>query len=356
MLASHPAAQAIVSGLPHFSPYLWDLASADAARFLAILKADPDAQLASLVAGIAAQADTVTSESEMMRALRATKAHAALLIALADIGKVWPVMRVTAALTELADAALRAALRFLMNDATRRGKLNPVDKAQPEQGSGYFVLAMGKMGAFELNYSSDIDLIVLFDPEASALPPGTEVAAAHVRLTRGLVKLLQERTPDGYVFRVDLRLRPDPASTQIALSTLSALDYYEHRGQNWERSAMIKARPCAGDIAAGEAFLRALSPFVWRKYMDFATVADIHAMKRQIHAYKGHGEIAVEGFNIKLGRGGIREIEFFAQTQQLIAGGRHPELRGRETLATLDTLAEGGWISGKARDDLDEAY
>ena len=243
-----------------------------------------------------------------------------------------------------------------MNDATRRGKPNPADKTRAGTRSGYFVLAMGKMGAFELNYSSDIDLIVLFDPEASALPPGTEAAAAHVRLTRGLVKLLQERTPDGYVFRVDLRLRPDPASTQIALSTLSALDYYEHRGQNWERSAMIKARPCAGDIAAGEAFLRALSPFVWRKYMDFATVADIHAMKRQIHAYKGHGEIAVEGFNIKLGRGGIREIEFFAQTQQLIAGGRHPELRGRETLATLDTLAEGGWISGKARDDLEEAY
>ena len=156
----------------------------------------------------------------MMRALRATKAQAALLIALADIGKVWPVMRVTDALTALADAALRAALRFLMHDAVRRGKLSPADKTQPEIGSGYFILAMGKMGAFELNYSSDIDLIVLFDPERSALPPGTEAGAAHVRLTRGLVKLLQERTADGYVFRVDLRLRPDPASTQIALSTL----------------------------------------------------------------------------------------------------------------------------------------
>jgi glutamate-ammonia-ligase adenylyltransferase len=352
----HPAAQAIISALPHFSPYLWDLASADARRLQSILQSDPDAQLTSLLTDIATQADNITSESEMMRALRAMKAQAALLIALADIGKVWPVIRVTAALTELADAAVRAAVRFLMNDAVRRGKLNPPDTAQPEIGSGYFVLAMGKMGAFELNYSSDIDLIVLFDPERTALPPGTEPAAAHVRLTRGLVKLLQERTTDGYVFRVDLRLRPDPASTQIALSTLSALDYYEHRGQNWERSAMIKARPCAGDIAAGEAFLQALSPFVWRKYMDFATVADVHAMKRQMHAYKGHGEIAVEGFNIKLGRGGIREIEFFVQTQQLIAGGRHPELRGRETLATLDALAGGGWIGGKARSELEEAY
>jgi glutamate-ammonia-ligase adenylyltransferase len=356
LFALHPAAKAIVSALPHFSPYLWDLASADARRLQSILQSDPDAQLKSLVTDIAAQADSITSESEMMRALRAMKAQAALLIALADIGKVWPVMRVTAALTELADTAVRAAVRFLMNEAVRRGKLNPADTAQPEIGSGYFVLAMGKMGAFELNYSSDIDLIVLFDPERTALPPGTEAAAAHVRLTRGLVKLLQERTADGYVFRVDLRLRPDPASTQIALSTLSALDYYEHRGQNWERSAMIKARPCAGDIAAGDAFLQALSPFVWRKYMDFATVADVHTMKRQIHAYKGHGEIAVEGFNIKLGRGGIREIEFFVQTQQLIAGGRHPELRGRETLATLDILVQGGWISGKARSELEEAY
>src|SRR5437660_6325801 len=171
-----------------------------------------------------------------------------------------------------------------------------------------------------------------------------------------LVKLLQERTPDGYVFRIDLRLRPDPASTHIAISTTAALDYYESRGQNWERAALIKARPCAGDIAAGEALLAGLSPFIWRKYLDFAAVADIHAMKRQIHAYRGHDEIAVEGHNSKLGRGGIREIEFFVQTQQLIAGGRNPELRMRETLATLDALTEGGWIGAPVRDDLAASY
>ena len=170
------------------------------------------------------------------------------------------------------------------------------------------------------------------------------------------MKLLQERTADGYVFRTDLRLRPDPASTQIAISTAAALDYYESRGQNWERAALIKARPCAGDLAAGEALLGELSPFIWRKYLDFAAVADVHAMKRQIHAYRGHDEIAVEGHNIKLGRGGIREIEFFVQTQQLIAGGRHPELRTKATLATLDALADGGWIDAQARDDLAAAY
>ena len=170
------------------------------------------------------------------------------------------------------------------------------------------------------------------------------------------MKLLQERTADGYVFRVDLRLRPDPASTQIAVSIPAALNYYGSVGQNWERAAMIKARPCAGDIAAGEALLKELSPFIWRKYLDYAAVADIEAMKQQIHAYRGHEDIAVEGHNIKLGRGGIREIEFFVQTQQLIAGGRHPELRGRETLATLAALVEGGWIDAGARADLEAAY
>ena len=215
---------------------------------------------------------------------------------------------------------------------------------------------MGKMGAFELNYSSDIDLIVFYDPAAPAVPKDAAPAALFVRLTQKLVKLLQERTGDGYVFRTDLRLRPDPASTAIAISTAAALSYYESAGQNWERAAMIKARACAGDIAAGEAILNELSPFVWRKYLDFASLADVHAMKRQINAYRGHGEIAVEGHNIKLGRGGIREIEFFAQTQQLIAGGRNPDLRDRDTLTTLDKLAQDRWIDQTARDDMKAAY
>src|SRR6185312_8280690 len=208
----------------------------------------------------------------------------------------------------------------------------------------------------ELNYSSDIDLIVFYDPAAAALPEGAEPAPLFVRITQRLVKLLQERTADGYVFRTDLRLRPDPASTAIAISTAAASTYYESVGQNWERAALIKARACAGDIAAGEKILNELSPFVWRKYLDFAAVADVQAMKQQIHAYRGHGEISVEGHNIKLGRGGIREIEFFAQTQQLIAGGRNPALRDRDTLTTLDKLADGGWIGKDARDDMTEAY
>ena len=356
LCADFPQVRSLLAGLAAYSPYLWELASRDPVRLLRVLAAPPETLLDTLLDERAAAVAAAADEAEAMHHLRAMKAEAALLIALADIGGAWPVMQVTAALTALADTAVRAAVRYLMRGAVRAGKLKPPDPDAPEKSSGYIVFAMGKMGAGELNYSSDIDLIVFYDPRALALPPEVEAGAFFVRMTRGLVKLLQERTVDGYVFRVDLRLRPDPASTHIAVSTMSALDYYDHRGQNWERSAMIKARVCAGDQAAGEQLLKDLSPFIWRKYMDFVAVADIQAMKRQIHAYKGHGEIAVEGFNIKLGRGGIREIEFFVQTQQLIAGGRHPELRDRETLKTLDSLAAGGWIGEDTRRDLEQSY
>ena len=208
---------------------------------------------------------------------------------------------------------------------------------------------MGKLGAMELNYSSDIDLIVFYDAERAGLSPDVEPSQFFVRLTRELVRFLQEHTGDGYVFRTDLRLRPDPGATQIALSTDAGLTYYESFGQNWERAALIKARIAAGDVATGEEFLRHLAPFVWRKYLDFAAIADIHAMKRRVHEFKGHGAIAVEGHDIKLGRGGIRDIEFFAQTQQLIAAGRHPELRTRGTVETLERLAAAAGSRGKPR-------
>jgi [glutamine synthetase] adenylyltransferase / [glutamine synthetase]-adenylyl-L-tyrosine phosphorylase len=354
--AASAKARDLIAALFDYSPHLTDLVRADPGRLLRLLRENPESHLQALLANVVSALSAADNEAEAMQLLRRAKAEAALLIAFADIGGVWPVLQVTRALTELADRMVQGAVRFMLNDAVRRGRLDPPDPAQPEQGSGYIVLAMGKMGAFELNYSSDIDLIVFYDPEAPAIPQDTEPSALYIRVTRGLVKLLQERTPDGYVFRVDLRLRPDPASTQVAISVPAALDYYEHRGQNWERSAMIKARACAGDIAAGEKLLKALSPFVWRKYMDFAALADIHAMKRQIHAYRGHGEIAVAGHNIKLGRGGIREIEFFVQTQQLIAGGRHPELRDLRTLTTLSALAEGQWVGASAETELAAAY
>ena len=345
-----------LDGIAEASPYLWDLIRDDPVRLARLLTSNPDNEFAALLTAAKRRAATARSPAAVMRALRRMKADAALLIALADIGGVWPVPRVTHALTDVAETALHGAVHYLLRDAVKYGRLEPRDKSHPEPDSGYIVLAMGKMGGCELNFSSDIDLMVFFDTAAAKLADRIEPQEFYVRLTRDLVKLLQERTPDGYVFRVDLRLRPDPSSTQVAISTDAALNYYESRGQNWERAALIKARAVAGDLAAGERLIRDLSPFIWRKYLDYATIADVHAMKQQIHAYRGHGEIAVEGHNIKLGRGGIREIEFFAQTQQLIAGGRHPELRGRETVNTLAVLAADGWIDPAARDELTEAY
>jgi glutamate-ammonia-ligase adenylyltransferase len=351
-----PTVRLLLAALAEGAPYLWDLARLDPERLAALLESDPDNGFDEALNQAGRAVAATQDEAEAMRLLRRMKAEGALRIALADVGGVWPVMDVVRRLTELADMSVSAAVDYLLADAERRGRLRLPNPIRPGEKSGYFVLAMGKMGASELNYSSDIDLIVFYDAACAALLPGTEPAAFYVRLTRGLVKLLQERTVDGYVFRTDLRLRPDPSSTQIAISTAAALDYYESVGLNWERAAMIKARPCAGDIAAGEALLRDLSPFIWRKYLDFTAVTDIHAMKRQIHAYRGHDTIAVEGHNIKLGRGGIREIEFFVQTQQLIAGGRHPELRERETLVTLKSLADGQWIGARAHADLEAAY
>ena len=329
LLAEYPILNTLLEGLSESSPYLWELSSREPERLLRLLNTDPDTHLAALLAGHGRAAATAREEAEAMRQLRRMKAEAALLIACADIGGVWPVMRAARALTDLADSAVDAAARFVLAEGARAGRLVPQDKAQPQAGSGYIVIAMGKMGAIELNYSSDIDLIVLYDPAAPALPKDVEPAPFYVRLTQRLVKLLQERTADGYVFRTDLRLRPDPASTAIAISTSAALSYYESAGQNWERAAMIKARACAGDIKAGEAILNELSPFVWRKYLDFAAVADVHAMKRQINAYRGHGDIAVEGHNIKLGRGGIREIEFFAQTNSSLPAAQSAFARPR---------------------------
>lgn len=296
------------------------------------------------------------TEAGLMRELREKKGEAHFLIALADLAGESDGEKTVRRLSALADACVSAAIDFLLLDAHRAGKLKLADPARPGEKSGWIVLGMGKLGAHELNFSSDIDLIVFFDPEAPAIPDPYDATDLFARLTRRLVRILQDRTEHGYVFRTDLRLRPDPGSTPLAIPVLAALTYYESRGQNWERAAMIKARPVAGDLAAGKAFLKELTPYVWRKYMDFAAIADVHSIKRQIHAHKGHGEVAVKGHNVKLGRGGIREIEFFVQTQQLIAGGRFPQLRGRETTAMLAELTARGWITPEARDALTMQY
>ena len=353
LVARFPFARAILLGIAEASPYLFDLMRADAARAIRLLECEPEPYLVQLIENTCRDVSAASGEADVMQSLRRMKSEAALLIALCDIGGVWPVMQVTAALTDLAVASVQAALRFLLRQEAGRGRLLPPDPDSPEDNSGLVVLAMGKMGAGELNYSSDIDLIVFFDSEAPTLAPDIEPQTFFVRVTQALARILQQRNGDGYVFRVDLRLRPDPSSTQVAISMAAALHYYERDGRTWERAAMIKARPCAGDAKAGEALVAEIAPFVWRKHLDFAALADVHDMKRQMQTFRGQNEIAVEGHNVKVGRGGIREIEFFAQTQQLIAGGRHPELRVRPTLEALEVLAASNWITFAARDELD---
>ncbi len=342
-------------GLADHSPYLWALVMEDPARLVRLLRRPPGESLDALVRALEARRDD--DEAQLMRALRRAKRESALLIALADIGGVWDLVAATEALTRFADAAVGAALAFLLRRDALAGRLALDPQApHPQAGCGVVVLALGKHGARELNYSSDVDLIVLYDAAAASIPEGTEPAQLFVRMTKALARLLQERTSDGYVLRVDLRLRPDPASTPVALSTLSAYAYYETVGQNWERAALIKARPAAGDIALGERFLADLAPFIWRKYFDYAAIADIHAMKRQIHAVRGHERVVVPGHDVKLGRGGIREIEFFVQTQQLIFGGRRRQMRGARTLDMLRRLHADKWVSAEAVDDLSKAY
>ncbi|WP_018184163.1 bifunctional [glutamine synthetase] adenylyltransferase/[glutamine synthetase]-adenylyl-L-tyrosine phosphorylase [Kaistia granuli] len=337
------------------SPFLRQIALDDPSRFIGILREDPETRFARLMADVSG-AWRDTDEASLMTRLRQARAEAALLVGLADLGGIWTVDRVTGALTTFAETAVAATVDFLLADAHAAGKLVLPHPETPSRDSGWILLGMGKCGARELNYSSDIDLIVLFDPERARPTDRDEIGALFVRMTRRLVKILQERTSDGYVFRTDLRLRPDPGSTQVAISTPAAFLYYEASGQNWERAAMIKARPFAGDIEAGVSFLAELAPFIWRKYLDFAAIADIHSIKRQIHDHRGHEQVAVAGHNIKLGRGGIREIEFFVQTQQLIAGGRDRELRGRRTLDMLDILAAKGWIAPETAEELARCY
>ena len=296
------------------------------------------------------------TEAEVMTTLRTLKRSVSFLVALADLARLFTARDTTRYLTLLADAAVAAAIDHLLLAAHESGKLVLKDPAAPSAGSGLIVLGMGKLGGYELNYSSDIDLVVFFDPESGILPDPLDGSEIYGRMMRRLVRILQERTADGYVFRTDLRLRPDPGSTPLAVPVEAGLLYYESRGQNWERAAFIKARAMAGDLAAGEWFLRQLVPFVFRKYLDYAAIADIHSIKRQIHVHKGHGAIAVKGHDVKLGRGGIREIEFFAQTQQLIAGGRMPPLRTRQTEVALEKLAEANWITPAIAAELTEAY
>ena len=256
------------------SPYLARLAGRRPRDLEALLGADPEVALAGLIS----EAEAVGAADPEAGAitLRRLKARLHLLTALSDLGGAWDLDHVTAALTRFADAAAGSAMRLAARKHADR--IAPFECGAAGPLPGLFVIALGKMGAFELNYSSDIDISVFYAPEALPLRPDVEPHAFASRFTHEVAAILQDLTGDGYVFRVDLRLRPDPSSTPPAVPVEQALDYYESVGQNWERAAMIKARICAGDIARGGAFLAELQPFIWRRNLDFAAIADIHSI------------------------------------------------------------------------------
>ena len=325
------------------SPFLTGVAVREWAFLTRLIDEGADAAFAALIAETAHPRDG-ESQAELMRQLRIARRRVALTVAVADIAGTWNLERQMQALTGFAEAALDAAISYLLRKAAT-DKVLPAEAPAPEK-SGLIVLGMGKLGGGELNYSSDIDLILLYDPARAPPLSHDDLHSLCNRLARELVRILDERTVDGYVFRTDLRLRPDPRSTPLVMSVAAALSYYESAGQNWERAALIKARPVAGDRIAGTQFLTELQPYIWRRHLDFAAIADIHSIKRQIQAHRGGGRIAINGHDIKIGRGGIREIEFFAQTQQLIWGGRRPQLRVGATCEALRRLAASRQIDG----------
>ena len=324
-------------------PYLAGLIGREADWLEAALAQAPEAALAGALAGLEG-----LGSDDLGPALRRAKARVALLAGLCDLGGVWALEEVTGALTELADRAVDLGLKALVADEIRRGRLPGLEARDGENAGGMVAFAMGKMGAGELNYSSDIDLICLFDETRFEAGDVQEARASFIKVVRRLTAMLSDLTAEGYVFRTDLRLRPDAAVTPVCISMAAAEAYYEAQGRTWERAAYIKARPCGGDLAAGERFLRTLTPFVWRRHLDFAAIQDAHDMRLRIRDHKGfHGPVVLEGHNMKLGQGGIREIEFFTQTRQLIAGGRDPDLRVRGTVPGLAALCREGLGDGR---------
>ncbi|TFL18234.1 glutamine-synthetase adenylyltransferase [Jannaschia formosa] len=332
----------LIGGAAGCSPYLAGLMAKEADWLAEVWDRDPAAALEETCAELAA------FDGDPKAVLRQAKRRMALLCGLAELGGVWPVMEAAGAWTRFADVTVEAAMAWGL---ARHGR------GLEGPSGGLVAMAMGKMGAGELNYSSDIDLVLLFDESRYTPEDYGEVRARLLKAARLAMATLSDVTADGYVFRTDLRLRPDPGSTPIVLSMEAAERYFEAMGRTWERAAWIKARPAAGDIAAGEAFLDRLAPFVWRRHLDFAVVQDAHDMRLRIRDHKGYGgPWEVPGHDVKLGQGGIREIEFFAQTHQIVSGGRDPSLRVRGTLEALDRLVAAGWVEAEEAATLGQSY
>ena len=337
------------------SPYLARLAKSRTALLERLATQSVAHVMSNLTAQVMALAGEAASEEVLAACLRKLKGDAHFTLGLAEISDSLEVMEAASVLSDFADACVRAGLAGLVRLGADAGKFDCwIDPANPIP--GVFILALGKLGASELNFSSDIDLVALYDPDLLTGPIAEEPGKRLPRLIKSLVRLMEDNTADGYVFRVDLRLRPDPSATPPIMSVTAAMNYYESLGQNWERAAYIKARGCAGDMTTASAFLSDMRPFIWRRTLDYAAVEDIHSLARQIQAVGDRAKIRPGGHDLKLGRGGIREIEFYAQVPQLVMGGRMPELRLASPFKALSALAAADIIDADSAETLQTNY
>ena len=307
------------------APFLKGLIRARPATLAALATASPEAALAT---ALALAADTA---QPIMPRLRTARRDVALVAALADLAGLWGLEQVTAALSDFADLAIDAAIAAALAE---RGAPN----------RGLAALALGKLGSRELNYSSDADLIFVHDPDLIPRRGAEDPGQAAVRITRRAVAILNDLTPDGYVARIDLRLRPASEITPMSISLAAAEQYYQSEALTWERVAFIRARAVGGDTAMGSDFLARIRPFVWRRSLDYTAVRDIQSVSLRIRDHFDGGQAIGPGFDVKRGRGGIREVEFFAQINQLIWGGRDPALRCPAALDGLAALADAGHV------------
>ncbi len=287
----------------------------------------------------------INPDLPLVQALRIAKAQQALALAIGDLAELLSLEQVTAHLSTFADQALDRAITEAI--------CTIVPGAEPR---GFAAIALGKHGSHELNYSSDIDPILIFDPATLPCRARDEPVESAVRIGRKLIEIMQARDGDGYVFRVDLRLRPNPDVTPIVLPVEAAISYYESSALTWERAAFIRARACAGDVALGQGFLDAIRPFVWRRGLDFGAVAEVRGLSRRIRDHYARGQVFGPGYDLKRGRGGIRECEFFAQIHQMIHGGRDTSLRVPATVDALAALSAASWIGADEANTLSDAY
>ena len=321
------------------APFLKGLMPSRRACLARLVADGPDAALADALAMVTAGDGAVPLATRMRRA----RGDVALVVALADLGALWRLEQVTAALSDFADVTINAAIAAALAE---RGAPN----------RGLVALALGKLGSRELNYSSDVDLILLHDPELIPARAHEEPDEAAVRIARRAVALLADRQADGYVARVDLRLRPSSEITPISMSLNAAEHYYQSEAETWERLAFVRSRAVGGDMALGAEFFARIRPFVWRRSLDFTAVRDVQSVSLRIRDHFEGGQALGPGFDLKRGRGGIREVEFYTQIHQLLWGGRDERLRVPGTIAALEALTEAGRIELDEAEALADSY